>query len=82
MENLMEYIPYIQEYSRHYSTVGICCDKCGEISEHYCSEVFKERDYLFDCPICGYNDWIAVIPIAKQIKNELIRAGFNFNKLI
>ena len=77
MRSLKEYVPYIREYSRHYATIGICCSKCGEISDHYCNEVFKETDYLFDCPICGYTDWISVIPIVKQIKNELIKNGFN-----
>ncbi len=77
MESLVSYMPYIKEYMKHQSTVGIVCDKCGKIIDCYCDEVFRDKDFFFECPYCKYNDWISTLNIAKEIKKVLLNK-FNF----
>lgn len=82
MDSLAPYRPYITEYSKHQSTIGIRCDRCGEIIDCYCDEVFRDTDFFFECPICNYSDWIGttdIANIAKQIKKEMMKNGFIFD---
>ena len=77
MNKLAPYISYVQEYSRHQSTVGIRCDRCGKIIDCFCDEVFSDEDFFFECPNCNYSDWISTIGIAKEIKAKMVKHGFN-----